>query len=354
MFLGLWSGCGLYSNSGNFDSTLAEQAQSVKESSGSSGSRRYTSRRRSSSRDRDSDNDDDDDPDPAALLHRLTSNGLSVKEFLKTSVFLYTLIGRCNSSSDEAVHKACVRACLRAGTSVQTCIGNCDSANSDACGTGSSVCSGVFQAKDHILTNHHCIREEIGGYTNTDDNKHYYSIAGTIIENSSGQKTSLDNIKWYDTTDDIALVELSDSLSRAVVPDFGSVSNLHLLDELFTIGAPKGIKWTASLGRLTNKSPPSNLCRNCIAYSIPIGEGNSGGPVFDTEGHLVALISSSLIGYDNVNFGPHIDRIKHLINRNGSGDVKTLSKIDRETVQFLNSENTLENIKNLTIYLWNL
>ena len=96
-----------------------------------------------------------------------------------------------------------MRACIRAGSSIPTCIGACDSANSNACETLGSRCSGVFQAKDHILTNHHCVRVEIGGYT--ENSKYYYSIAGTVAENHSNQRTLLDNIEWYDSEDDIAL-----------------------------------------------------------------------------------------------------------------------------------------------------
>lgn len=348
-------GCGFMDKAGRLDSTLAEQASSIQKSSDSTGSRRYRPSARNvasgygSNNNDDDDDDDDNDDDNSALLHRLTSNGLQIEEFLDTAVYLWMLIGECGSNSDEAVHKACVRQCLQ-GSSVATCVGNCDSANSKACETLSSNCSGVFQANDHILTNHHCIDTEISGYT--ENNKYYYNIAGTVVE-SRTQKTTLKTIKWYDAVDDIALVELNKSLSSAEIPNHGSLSDLHLLDELFTIGAPNSIKWTASLGRLTNKEPPSDLCRNCITYSIPIGGGNSGGPVYDTAGKLVGLISASLRGYDNINYGPHIDRIKHLIREDGSNNVQNLKNIDRDT-SLLSDRNTLENMINLSIYLWNL
>ena len=314
-----------------------------------------TSRSRSRSRSNDDDDDNNDNDGnglQADILHRITGSGLRIEDYLRTSVFLYTLIGECESSTNKATHKSCVEACLTTGGSgLRSCIRVCDNANSQACSTLGQACSGVFQQKNHILTNHHCIEVEIADYTDPTNNKFYYSF-GTVVENHSGQRTTLKNIKWYDTTDDIALAELTASLSKAVVPTFGSVSDLSLLDELFTIGNPDSIKWTASLGELTNKNPPASLCRNCITHSIPVGDGNSGGPVFNHEGHLVALIAASLDGYDNVNFGPHIDRIKHLIRRSGSNDVTNLAS--RNSLLHSDNEDITEEIQDLVIYLWNL
>ena len=240
--------------------------QNSNEIGGSGSSSRSSSSGRYRSRDDDDDDDDDDHDHDIEDLHRIIDSDIDVTSLIDTAVVLYSIIGQCDSESNSNTHKTCVTACLRARTTDQikaNCITTCNTTSN--CKLLSGICSGVFQSNSKILTNHHCIDADIAGYTDPDDNKYYYSL-GTVVENESGQQTSLSEVKWYDTKADIALVELDESLSNAEIPTFGSVSDLSLLDELFTIGAPDGLEWTASLGHLTNKNPPSTRCKDCIFF----------------------------------------------------------------------------------------
>ena len=216
---------------------------------------------------------------------------------------------------------------------VTTCVSSCDSvACSDACGTDNhcdrlifSIGSGVFVANDQVLTNHHVIESAVSPII--EDNSHFTFSPLVAVKNYSDENPSLaKRITWYDTENDIALVELASSLPSARRPAFGSLSQLRLLDKLITIGQPNGLRWTVSSGELTNKR--HFKCAHCIAHSIPTGGGNSGGPIFNDKGELVGLHAGSIgkVGeykYDNLGYGPHIDRIKRLLSLNGEGNVTT-------------------------------
>ena len=275
------------------------------------------------------------------------NQNINVDDYLPTAVYFSMLNAHCDSASRESGHTTCVVGCITTHstnpTAAVACIENdCDDAN---CTTYATVGSGVFQDDDHVLTNHHVIQPVIG-YT---ENSRYHFDIVAFVENYSKQTAFIDAIKWHDTKDDIALVELLTSLSNAEVPDFGSFDNLKLLDTLFTIGAPGGEKWTTSLGRLTNKDPA--FCRNCIATSIPTGGGNSGGPIFNRHGELVALHAGRILStadgvttpFQNLAFGPHIDRIQDLIDSNQNGDVTNVqSSLLTEAV--LSSESAQEKL----------
>ncbi len=270
-----------------------------------------------------------------------TNPNLSVEDYLDTAVYIYKLVGVCDSASSETTHKNCVLGdpdvetdlgCLdpdtyNTVTAVNACIDTCDTANT--CITTGYHGSGVFQTSSSVLTNHHVIREVIGAYTVA--GKHRYNML-TIAENHSGNREVLSSVAWYDDEDDIALGVLVRALPNTKVPDHGSLDSLKLLDELWTIGSPNGIKWTSSKGHLTNKNPSRPLeydgyrCNACITFDIPIGGGNSGGPVFNNQGELVGLVAFSSITHNNLNGGPHIDRIKHLLSQNGSGDLSATSR----------------------------
>jgi len=259
---------------------------------------------------------------------------LEVEDYLDSVAYLYVLIGVCDNSSTSSTHKSCVLNCINGPSdALVSCLSTCNIDNS--CSVSSVHGSGVFESSSTILTNHHVVEEAIGPYTK--NGEYYYHIV-TSVEAYSEDVTLLRSVRWHDEGDDIALVELNESLSGSDVPSFGSLSSLRLLDELFTIGNPAGVQWTASLGHLTNKNPSSDLCDNCILYSIPTGGGNSGGPVFNSEGRLVAIhafvtLQNNASSYDNMRGGPHIDRIKELIQDNRSSNqrhITVLAKKERQ------------------------
>jgi S1-C subfamily serine protease len=57
---------------------------------------------------------------------------------------------------------------------------------------------------------------------------------------------------------------------------------------IFVIGHPEGLKFTLSTGII------SRLQENMLQISAPVSPGNSGGPVYDEQGNLVGVVSSTL------------------------------------------------------------
>ena len=275
---------------------------------------------------------------PSISSVSLRSNpNLNIEDYLDTAVYILGLNGICDSANDISDHKTCVLACLDDPDTAVTCAGTCDTTHScrtptrDGNFTGPAG-SGVFVSQTKILTNHHVIEEAIG-YER--EGKHHYNIL-TSVYNHSGGFTLLSSVEWYDDENDIALGVLVSSLSGADVPSHSSLSAVRLGEELFTIGNPAGVRWTVSKGHLTNKNPGTITydggysCRHCITFSIPIGRGNSGGPVFDSRGRLIGLVSYESPSHRNLSGGPHIDRIKHLLSSGGTGDLSAVRLLNAE------------------------
>ncbi len=57
---------------------------------------------------------------------------------------------------------------------------------------------------------------------------------------------------------------------------------------IFVIGHPEGLKYTLSTGIV------SRMENSTIQISAPISPGNSGGPVYDQQGNLLAVVSSTM------------------------------------------------------------
>lgn len=77
-------------------------------------------------------------------------------------------------------------------------------------------------------------------------------------------------------------------------------------EPVFIIGHPEGFKYTLASGLV------SRLDTRVVQVSAPVSPGNSGGPVYDDHGRLVAIVSSTVDkstapNAENLNFGVRAD-----------------------------------------------
>ena len=79
-------------------------------------------------------------------------------------------------------------------------------------------------------------------------------------------------------------------------------------ENIFVIGHPEGLRFTLSTGII------SRMEGNTIQLSAPVSPGNSGGPVFDEHGNLVAIVTSMVDkngdpNAENLNFAVRADAL---------------------------------------------
>ena len=79
-------------------------------------------------------------------------------------------------------------------------------------------------------------------------------------------------------------------------------------ENIFVIGHPQGLRFTLSTGIISRRD------RDAIQISAPISPGNSGGPVYDDHGNLVAIVTSmvdrnSSPNAENLNFAVRADAV---------------------------------------------
>jgi S1-C subfamily serine protease len=82
-------------------------------------------------------------------------------------------------------------------------------------------------------------------------------------------------------------------------------------EEIFVIGHPEGLKYTLSTGIV------SGLRDEAIQISAAISPGNSGGPVYDTHGHLIGIVSSKFdhnrdANAENLGFATRTETLRDL------------------------------------------
>ena len=143
--------------------------------------------------------------------------------------------------------------------------------------------SGFAIAKDgYIITNYHVISKKSKNLTEeitviTNDNQEYKA---QIVSSNKNR--------------DLAILKISKKFEKVFkLSDKKSFKNLQ---EVYTIGAPKSVELgqSISIGLISNERNVNN--NYLLQLSMSVNSGNSGGPVFDSNGNLHGLIVSKAIG----------------------------------------------------------
>ncbi len=155
----------------------------------------------------------------------------------------------------------------------------------------------VISKKGLVLTNQHIVQghDEIFG-----------SFDG------SSQKYSLRVI--YAGSDEVDLCLLKIESDNAFPCLSFSKKNPHLGDEVSTIGNPRGIGLSLSKGIISRIGDDGDLQLN-----IQLNPGNSGGPVLNTDGELVGIISFLIEEIQAITFALGLPQINAFIEEAKGG-----------------------------------
>jgi len=176
-------------------------------------------------------------------------------------------------------------ACASTGTLENTSSGTLNHTSSTLQINTSDVATGtgfMFSSSDYVITSYHVVRGA-------------KSIRVKMINGDRIDAT----IALKDTNNDIAILKLSQSpTSRQNIITLGDSSSVKTGDRVFTYGFPLvdllgDAEPRYSEGFINSLSGISNDPR-LFQISIPIQPGNSGGPVFNEKGELIAIATSSI------------------------------------------------------------
>ena len=105
--------------------------------------------------------------------------------------------------------------------------------------------------------------------------------------------------------------------------DMASMQTIRVGQRVYAIGSPRGLELSISDGLVSAIRPYGTF--PVIQTNAPISKGSSGGGLFDTDGRLVGITTSSAIDGQNINFALVADLISQLPVR--TADIRTLKPI---------------------------
>lgn len=115
------------------------------------------------------------------------------------------------------------------------------------------------------------------------------------------------------TLADVALIKISEDfqLKEKHIAKIGNSDLLQTGDDIFVIGAPRGLEQTLSKGIVSGRLTPDGMSDQFlpieyIQTDASINPGNSGGPLFNMNGEVIGIASFILSedgGFNGIGFG---------------------------------------------------
>ena len=124
--------------------------------------------------------------------------------------------------------------------------------------------------------------------------------------------------------EDLALIKVSGLPSSIIPVELGSNQEVDIGDNVYAIGHPKSLPWTFSSGMVSQIREKhkwmyvdkSEHQATVIQMQTPISTGNSGGPLFTSEGKVVGVNTLMQGEGQNLNFAVAVDHVKKFIKEN--------------------------------------
>jgi len=159
-------------------------------------------------------------------------------------------------------------------------------------GTGTGF---YIKSKGIVVTNYHVVEgnQEVA----LEDNKLNRQLAKVIMVNTEVDLAFLKTEKPIEVENEIIL---------------NPEAKINSTDKISILGYPFGLPYTITEGIVSAPKQMMNN-RNYLQTDAAVNPGNSGGPMLNVKGELVAVTTSKFTDADNVGFGIlHTDLIKEL------------------------------------------
>lgn len=128
---------------------------------------------------------------------------------------------------------------------------------------------------------------------------HVVQVAETVMVELPGGEMLAATVVASEPSADLAMLKLERPPSKPVVAVLGDSDAVEVGDEVFVVGAPLGMSHSLTVGHISGRRVVNDLFggfepAELFQTDAAINSGNSGGPMFDHEGHVIGIVSHLL------------------------------------------------------------
>lgn len=158
-----------------------------------------------------------------------------------------------------------------------------------------------------------------------------YAVTNThVVTTESGDSCNIVNVSFGDTSTEAEVIKLGDNkhglgsgIDLALIKiknfngkksvRFADFNNVKIGEQVFVIGNSLGYGTCITSGIVSDKKREVNG-KMLLMTDCAINGGNSGGPMFNTKGEVIAVIVSGINGAEGMNFAIPVDDVISFIN----------------------------------------
>ena len=163
----------------------------------------------------------------------------------------------------------------------------------------------VLDQQGHIVTNHHVIADSD-------------VVTVTLTETGDPYQAT---VVGADPQNDIAVLKIEAPPNLLIPVALSDSKTLRVGQKIFAIGNPFGLERTMTLGIISSlgrtlRSKSGRLIKNIIQVDAALNQGNSGGPLLDSDGELIGMNTAikTLTGENTgVGFAVSVNTIKRVV-----------------------------------------
>ncbi len=163
--------------------------------------------------------------------------------------------------------------------------------------SGKALGSGFAVGENCIVTNAHVIDSrsdiEVESY-----DEHVYSAV----------------LLGVDESEDLAALVIKDASFPYLKP--ADLSAMKIGDDIYTIGAPKGMAYTLTKGTVSSKSRIIGY-KSYIQIDAAINEGNSGGPLLNDNGEVLGVNTLKMSDSEGIGLAIPVNRVSDFLESLG-------------------------------------
>jgi len=150
-----------------------------------------------------------------------------------------------------------------------------------------------------VVTNYHVIEDE-------DGNSYKPSDLTVKFLNGNTAKVSQIIDEPNNQGIDISLLKLNSGVV-SYIPLLEN-GNAKIGEDIVAIGHPKGLNWTQTKGSVTNFT-----FENFVQIDVAVNPGNSGGPLINSGGQVIGVVTAGMDKMQNTNVGVKISVIRNIL-----------------------------------------